>query len=170
MLYCAMISVAVMGVAVPVFAVLSDRIGRRKVCLAATVAAMVWAFPLFWLLNTGRPPLMALTFSVGMIIFEMLFGPMGAFLPELFGTCLRYSGAAVSYNLGGVIGGGLGPTIASQLLILTGASWSISLYMLLMAAVGFVSVFFLSETYLTDLSEMRDEEQRLLDERGIVAE
>lgn len=128
---------------------------------------MAWAFPLFWLLNTGNPILIALAFSVGMIIFAMLFGPMGAFLPELYGTRLRYSGAAVSYNLGGVIGGGLGPTIASQLLILTGVSWSISLYMLLMAMIGFVSVFFLSETYLSDLSEMRGEERRLLADEGI---
>ncbi len=128
---------------------------------------MAWAFPLFWLLNTGNPILIALAFSVGMIIFAMLFGPMGAFLPELYGTRLRYSGAAVSYNLGGVIGGGLGPTIASQLLILTGVSWSISLYMLLMAVIGFVSVFFLSETYLSDLSEMRGEERRLLADEGI---
>jgi metabolite-proton symporter len=167
MLYCAMISVAIMGVAVPVFAMLSDRVGRRKVCLAATVAAMVWAFPLFWLLDTGNPVLIALAFSVGMVVFAMLFGPMGAFLPELFGTRLRYSGAAVSYNLGGVIGGGLGPLIASQLLILTGVSWSISLYMLLMAVIGFISVLFLSETYLSDLSEMRGEERRLLAEDGV---
>ncbi len=103
-----------------------------------------------------------------MIIFAMLFGPMGAYLPELFGTRLRYSGAAVSYNLGGVIGGGLGPIIASQRLILTGVSWSISLYMLLMSIIGFVSVFFLSETHLSDISEMRSEERRLLSEDGII--
>ncbi len=119
MLYCAMIAVAVMGLAIPVFAILSDRIGRRRLCLAATVLAAAWAFPLFWLLDTGNPVLISLSFTVGMVIFAMLFGPMGAYLPELFGTRLRYSGAAVSYNLGGVIGG-LGPTIASQLLVLTG--------------------------------------------------
>ncbi len=168
MLYCAMIAVFVMGLAIPVFAVLSDRIGRRKLSLTATVLAAVWAFPLFWLLDTGNPVLISLSFTVGMIIFAMLFGPMGAYLPELFGTRLRYSGAAVSYNLGGVIGGGLGPIIASQLLILTGVSWSISLYMLLMSIIGFVSVFFLSETHLSDISEMRSEEKRLLSEDGIV--
>lgn len=167
MLYCAMISVAVMGLAVPVFAVLSDRVGRRRLCLAATVLAAGWAFPLFWLLDTGNPVLISLSFAVSMTIFAMLFGPMGAYLPELFGTRLRYSGAAVSYNLGGVIGGGLGPTIASQLLILTGVSWSISLYMLLMSMVGFVSVWFLSETYLSDISEMRSEERRLLTDEGV---
>ncbi|MEJ7631866.1 MAG: MFS transporter [Rubrobacteraceae bacterium] len=170
MLYCVMIAVAVMGLSVPVFAVLSDRVGRRRLCLLAAALAAVWAFPLFWLLDTGNPVFITLSFTVGMVIFAMLFGPMGAYLPELFGTRLRYSGAAVSYNLGGVIGGGLGPTIASQLLILTGVSWSISLYILLMALVGFASIFFLSEMHLSDISEMRSEERRLLSEDGIATE
>jgi MFS family permease len=99
-----------------------------------------------------------------MIIFAMLYGPMGAFLPELYGTRLRYSGAAVSYNLGGVLGGALAPIIATQLLASTGASWAISVYILAMAVVTFVSVFLLSETYLTDLSELRSEEGQLIAE------
>jgi MFS family permease len=81
-----------------------------------------------------------------MIAFAMLYGPMGAFLPELYGTRLRYSGASVSYNRGGVLGGALAPIIATQLLASTGESWSISLYMAAMAAVSFVCVFLLSET------------------------
>src|SRR5918999_5639212 len=133
LLYCTLIAVALMGVAVPIFAWLSDKVGRRRLCLAATALAALWAFPLFWLLNTANPVLIALSFSVGMVIFAMLYGPMGAFLPELYGTRLRYSGAAVSYNLGGVLGGALAPIIASQLLAMTGASWSISLYVLAMA-------------------------------------
>jgi MFS family permease len=165
LLYCTLIAVALMGVAVPIFASLSDRVGRRRLCLAAAALAALWAFPLFWLLNTGNPVLIALSFSVGMVVFAMLYGPMGAFLPELYGTRLRYSGAAVSYNLGGVLGGALAPIIATQLLVSTGASWSISLYILAMAVVTFVSVFLLSETYLTDLSELRSEERELIAER-----
>lgn len=164
LLYCTMIAVALMGLAVPVFASLSDRVGRRSLCLGAAALAGLWAFPLFWLFDTGNPVLIAVSFSVGMIFFAMLYGPMGAFLPELYGTRLRYSGAAVSYNLGGVFGGALAPLIAAQLLASTGGSWSISLYVLAMAAVTFACVFFLSETHLTDLSEIRSEERRLLSE------
>jgi hypothetical protein len=48
-----------------------------------TVAALagLWAFPLFWLIDTGNPLLIALSFSVGIVIFAVLYGPMGAFLP-----------------------------------------------------------------------------------------
>lgn len=166
MLYCTMISIALMGIAVPIFASLSDRVGRRRLCMGAAALAVVWAFPLFWLLETRNPVLITLSFSVAMLIFAMLYGPMGAFLPELYGTRLRYSGASLSYNLGGVLGGALAPIIATQLLASTGASWSVSLYMMAMATVSLVCVFLLSETYLTDLAEIRSEERQVIPETG----
>jgi MFS transporter, MHS family, shikimate and dehydroshikimate transport protein len=95
-----------------------------------------------------------------MIIFAMLYGPMGPIPPELYGTRLRHIGAALSYNLGGVFA----LLIAGQLLASTGSSGSISLYVLAMAVVSFVCISLLSETYLTDLSEIRAEERRLVAE------
>jgi hypothetical protein len=130
----------------------------------AAALAGLWAFPLFWLIDTGDPFLIALSFSVGMVFFAMLYGPMGAFLSELYGTRLRYSGAAVSYNLGGVFGGAFAPLIAGQLLASTDGSWSISLYVLAMAIVSFVCIWLLSETHLTDLGAIRSEERRLIAE------
>jgi hypothetical protein len=53
MLYCAVIPVAVMGIAVPIFAAPSDRTGRRRPCLLAAALSAPWAFPLFWLFDTG---------------------------------------------------------------------------------------------------------------------
>jgi hypothetical protein len=95
-----------------------------------------------------------------MIIFAMLYGPVGPFLPELYGTRLRHIGAAVSYNLGGIFA----LLIVGQLLASTGSSWSISLYVLAMAVVSFVCISLLSETCLTYLSEIRAEERRLVAE------
>src|SRR5919202_3496279 len=163
-LYCTMIAVGLMGVGVPIFAVLSDKMGRRRLCLGAAVLAGMLGLSLFLVFQTGGAVPIAPGFFVGMIIFSLLYGPMGAFLPELYGTRLRYSGAAVSYNLGGVLGGALAPIIATQLLASTGASWAISVYILAMAVVTFVSVFLLSETHLTDLSELRCEERELIAE------
>ena len=67
----------------------------------------------------------------------------------------------MSYSLGGVFGGANAPLIAGQSLTSTGSSWSISLYVLAMAAVSFVCISLLSETHLTDLAEIRSEERRL---------
>jgi len=168
LLYATLISVTIMGLAVPVFATLSDGLGRRNLCMAGALLALLWAFQMFWLFDTGNPALSTIAFSVGMLAFAVLYGPMGAYLPELFGTRLRYSGASVSYNLGGVLGGAFAPIIASSLLIVAGGSWAISLYIALMALVSLLCLFFLSETHLTDISGMREEERDLLAERGVV--
>ena len=81
-----------MGLAVPVFATLSDRLGRRNLCMADALLALLWAFPMFWLFDTGNPALITVAFAVGMLAFAILYGPMGAYLHEPFGTRLRYSG------------------------------------------------------------------------------
>ena len=170
LLYATLISVSIMGLAVPVFATLSDRLGRRNLCMAGALLALLWAFPMFWLVDTGEPVLITVAFSVGMLAFAVLYGPMGAYLPELFGTRLRYSGASVSYNLGGVLGGAFAPILASSLLIVAGGSWAISLYIALMALISLLCVYALSETHLTDISGMREEERDLLAEDGVVPE
>jgi MFS family permease len=94
----------------------------------------------------------------------------GAFFPEFSdtaGTLAAFATFAVAFfarPVGGVFGGAFAPLIAGQLLASSGGSWSISLYVLAMAAVSFVCISLLSETYLTNLSEIRTEERRLVAE------
>jgi metabolite-proton symporter len=152
LLVCAMIAAAVMGLATPVLAVYSDRVGRRRVCLGSAVLAVVWAFPMFALLDTGNPVLVGIAMSVGLIAFAAIFAPMGAFLPELFATRYRYSGASVAYNASSIVGGGLSPILATQLVASTGSSVPVSLYLVVIAVLCGVCVLFLRETHTTDLA------------------
>jgi metabolite-proton symporter len=152
LLICAMIAAAVMGIATPILAVYSDRVGRRRVCLGAAALAILWAFPLFALINTGQPVLIAIGMSVGMIAFAALFAPMGAFLPELFATRYRYTGSSVAYNASSIVGGGLSPILATQLIAWTGSSLPISAYVAVIALICGVCVWFLRETYDADLT------------------
>ncbi len=138
--------------------------------MAGALLALLWAFPMFWLIDTGEPVLVTVAFSVGMLAFAVLYGPMGAYLPELFGTRLRYSGASVSYNLGGVLGGVFAPILASCLLIVAGGSWAISLYIALMAGLSLACLYSLSETHLSDISGLREEERAVLAGDGAVSE
>ena len=164
MLYCVMISVVFMGIGILFFATISDRVGRRNLALFSSGFLGLWAFPMFWLVDTGNPVLIAVAFSVGMFAWSSAYGPMGAFFSELFGTRVRYSGSSLSYALAGVLGAALAPVIAVRLLTATGASWSVSLYLFVVALVSFVSILLLSETYRTDLSATRAEERELITE------
>jgi MFS family permease len=93
--------------AIPLIALLSDRVGRRPVCLAGAVAAIGWAYPLFALIRTRSPLWITVSFIGGVVIATLIFTPMGAYLPELFETRLLYSGVAVSSNVAAMLGGGL---------------------------------------------------------------
>ena len=155
-LYITMTAVIFMGLTIPLSAAVSDRVGRRNLCLAAAALFGLWVFPMFWLVDTGSPTLIVLSFAVLMVIYGIMFGPVAAFFSELFETRVRYSGISLGYNLGGIVGGAFTPIIATELFASTGASWSISLYVVVLAAISFFSVFLLSETYSKDLSKVED--------------
>ena len=144
---------AVQIVSVLAFSALSDRVGRRPVMLAGAAFLALYAFPLFWLVNTGSAALIFLALAIGFLGSAAIFGPMAAFIAESFDTKVRYSGASLGYQMGAVLGGGLSPFVATALLAWSGgASWSVSVYLVLGALMSLVSVYLLAETYRSELS------------------
>ena len=139
-------------IGVPLFAALSDRIGRRPVYLAGALLLGLNAFLLFPLVNTGSPGLLLLAFALGMGTHAIMFGPMGALLSELFGTRTRYTGASVGYQVASVIGGGLAPLIAGSLLAAAGGAPNAIYISVFMAATCAVTAVAARETYRSDLT------------------
>ncbi|MFJ9850797.1 MFS transporter [Streptomyces sp. NPDC101150] len=121
----------------------SDGAGRRKLVLIGCALAAVW--PLFPLLDTEQPVLIALGIGGALFCMGVVYGPMGAYLPELFGATVRYSGASLAYNLGGVLGGAVAPLVATRLQSAFGSS-SVGWYVSAMAVVSLVCVLALPET------------------------
>ena len=102
--------------AIPFFAWLSDRYGRRPVMLAGAVISIALVFPMFALLNSGSYWLVALAFLLGNpIIQASMYGPIGAFLAEKFETQDRYTGVSVTFQLGSLLGAGTAPLMATWL-------------------------------------------------------
>jgi metabolite-proton symporter len=116
--------------------ILSDRFGRKKVIAASCIFAVPWSLVLFPLLNTGTVLAFGIGLTVTLVIFAIAYGPAGALLPELFETKYRYTGAGMGYNLAGVLGGGIVPLVAAQLITSTGG-WGIGV---LLAAIGVFSI------------------------------
>ena len=128
------------GVVVVVFnalsAVLSDTFGRRRVIMAALAVGVPWSFVVLPLIDTGNAALFAVAMSGTYAVAASSYGPMAAFIPEIFGTRYRYSGAGVSLNLAGLVGGAVPTIIAAPLL----ATWGVPAIGVMLAAVVLVSL------------------------------
>jgi MHS family shikimate/dehydroshikimate transporter-like MFS transporter len=138
---------------IPAFAALSDRLGRRPVYLAGALFLGLFAFPFFWLVDSGVPVLIWLALILGLTAVAAMYGPQAAFFAELFGTNVRYSGASLGSQLAAPLAGGLAPLIATALLGWSGGQpWPVALYMIGMVLITFCSVFVAQETVQRDLS------------------
>jgi MHS family shikimate/dehydroshikimate transporter-like MFS transporter len=152
MLTAVLISAVVEGIAIVAMSALSDRVGRRPVFMSGAVLLGLWAFPLFWLVNTGSVPLIIVSLCIAQFFLGMMYGPQAALFSEMFSARVRYSGASIGYQGASVFAGGLAPIIMVWLLESTGTSLSVSFYMFLMSAITFFSVYLVTETYEDEMT------------------
>ncbi|MFG3014535.1 MFS transporter [Streptomyces cinerochromogenes] len=147
MLLCVMGAVVVQGALTPLVALLGDRYGRRPMCLTGCAACVLWMLPMVALLATGEPLLMFLAILGALLAFVIMFAVIAAYLPELYEPRVRCTGAAVGYNLGGVLGGALTPIVATALAERGGrVPWGVGVYLTGIALVSLVCFALLPET------------------------
>lgn len=137
----------------PFFGWLSDKVGRRPIYIFGALVSIVCALVVFRLLDTRDPLIITATIAVIMsLTHASMFGPQGAFMPELFGTRVRYSGASLGCQVAAAISGGFSPIVASSLLAWTGATWPISLFMIALAVISLVATLAATETRDLDIA------------------
>ncbi|HWV49721.1 MAG TPA: MFS transporter [Microbacterium sp.] len=131
---------------------IADAIGRRKLLLWTTGAIIVFGllFNTFLLPQTDPKFTGALTQAFlifGFVLMGTTFGPMGALLPELFPTNVRYSGSAIAYNVSSILGAAVAPFIAVALWALVdGQPWLVGVYLSSMGVLTFIALIFTPET------------------------
>ncbi len=139
------LAVLFMAAATPLSAWAGDRFGRRPVLLAAGSAAFLSGFALAPMLESGSPLIITAFLSLELFLMGATFAPMGALLPELFPSELRYTGAGTAYNLGGILGASFAPYIAQRLVTEGGLAW-VGGYVSLAAAISLLAVWMIRET------------------------
>lgn len=133
--------------------VLADKVGRKKVLMTASVALVVFSlvFPYF-LEGQHNMVGMLLFLGLGFVVMGTLYGPVGAVLPELFPTKVRYSGAGITYNLAAVVGAAVAPTITTWLIATFGLHYA-GMYMFVLAVVSVVAWVLTPETKNVDYTK-----------------
>ena len=144
-LWMLMVAVIGFGITIPVAGILADRFGRRRTMITITLLIIAFAFLFPMMLGSGSPWLVMLFLIAGLSIMGLTFGPMGALLPELFPTEVRYTGASFSYNLSSILGASVAPYIATWLNSHYGLS-AVGLYLAAMAVLTLLALVASKET------------------------
>ncbi|MBW3088573.1 MHS family MFS transporter [Bifidobacterium sp. 82T24] len=152
-----MIAICVFAAFIVISCVNADKFGRKRVIVTSSVLLVVFAALFPFLLNgqiVGQRNFFAnmVFLCVGFALMGTAFGPIGAFLPELFDANVRYSGSGIGYNLAAIVGAAFVPTIATWLSSHFGVH-SVGLYLGVMAVCCLVAVLSCHETKNVDFTK-----------------
>jgi metabolite-proton symporter len=110
-----MIGVLFFAVTIPLTALAADRVGRWPILIASSVAAIVFGLTFAPLFSSSDALTVTVFLSLGLALMGCTYGALGSALAELFPTAVRYTGASLTFNLAGILGGSLAPYIATDL-------------------------------------------------------
>lgn len=136
-----------------VFGSLSDKIGRKKIMMFGCLIAALTYYPIYRGMHhfaTGpqlNTVMLTLLVFVQVLYVTMVYGPIAAYLVELFPTRIRYTSMSLPYHFGNGWFGGLTPFIATYILTATGNIYAGLTYPIAVAMMTFIiGSLYLKET------------------------
>ena len=152
-----MIAVCVFAAFIVISCVNADKFGRKRVIIISSCCLIAFALLFPFLLDpavVGQRNFATnlLFLCIGFALMGTAFGPIGAFLPELFDANVRYSGSAIGYNRAAIVGAAFVPTIATWLSHHWGVH-SVGLYLGVMALCCLIAVLSCKETKNVDFTK-----------------
>lgn len=145
-LLCVLVTSVVMPFVIMWAGSVSDRVGRRPMILIGAGVLIVWAFPFFWLADTTNLWLLGIAMVVSSCGQAFTYGPLAAFMAELFAPRIRYSGASMAYQLAAVAISGIAPLIMTAIIAKTQSTVGVSVYLAAMGVITLLCAYFLTET------------------------
>ena len=152
-----MIAVCVFAAFIVISCVNADKFGRKRVIIISSCCLIAFALLFPFLLDpavVGQRNFATnlLFLCIGFALMGTAFGPIGAFLPELFDANVRYSGSGIGYNLAAIVGAAFVPTVATWLSHHWGVH-SVGLYLGVMALCCLIAVLSCKETKNVDFTK-----------------
>lgn len=122
-----------------------DIVGRRIWLIWTTFSVAIFGLALPYFLDNGTTTSLFWFLMIGMGLIGMGYGPLASFLPELFPTHARYSGASLTYNISGLFGASVAAIIALPLNANYGLK-GVGIYLTLNAVLSLTGLWFITET------------------------
>jgi MFS family permease len=133
-------AIVFMAVGIVASGSLADRYDPRRVLMGGCIGTVLLGFLLAPMLDSASLAIVFLFLALALLMMGFVYGPLGAFLPALFPARVRYTGATVAFNIGGIFGGALAPILAQALAERGGLSY-VGLYLGAAAAISFVALW-----------------------------
>lgn len=126
--------------------ILSDKLGRIRTFQIGYLWILLWAVPMFLLIDTASILWFGVAVFVLTIGLGLSYGPQSALYAEMFPVNVRYSGVSIGYAIGAILGGAFAPLIAELLLTETGTTVAVGIYIAVLAAISLAAVSVVKET------------------------
>jgi MFS family permease len=110
-----MIGVLFFALTIPFSAVMADKYSNRRMLMSAAVLVMIFGLVFQPLFAAGSTLSVLVFLCLGLGLMGLTYGPIGTSLSSLFPTAVRYTGASLTFNLAGILGGSFAPYIAKYL-------------------------------------------------------
>jgi MFS family permease len=127
------------------FGALSDRIGRKKIIMTGCLIAAISYIPIYYAMSHfamdpqhPNSVMLSLLVFIQVIFVTMVYGPIAAFLVELFPTKIRYTSMSLPYHIGNGVFGGLVPLIGTAIVVKTGNQYGGLIYPISIALLTFI--------------------------------
>lgn len=146
------VNLLLMLIAFPLSALLSDRVGRKKVLMTVALILLVGIYPLFEALEPGNFWQIAILQASLAFLVGCYIGPVPAMLVEMFPTSVRYTGLAIPYNLTAALFGGTTPMVCVWLIDRTGDISSVAFYVMACAVASLIALSIYRDRYREELA------------------
>jgi MFS family permease len=128
-----------MAVGITAAGTLADRFDPRRVLMGGCVGTIGAGFLLAPMMGSGSLFVIFLFLAIALLLMGFVYGPLGAWLPGLFPARVRYTGASMAFNVGGILGGALAPVLAQALAERGGLPW-VGVYLGVAALISLVAL------------------------------
>ncbi|WP_442903467.1 MFS transporter [Gilliamella sp. wkB112] len=145
------IAIVFMAVATPISAWLSDKYGRKPVLIMGLLLVAISGMVMTQFMASDCELLVLTYLCLELFLMGIVFAPMGAFLPEIFPTNVRYTGSSAAYSIGGILGASIAPIIANYLVSQGSLAW-VGYYVSVASLVSVIATMLIKETKNNDFS------------------
>ena len=145
-----MVATLCFGLCIPLSAMMAEKFGRKRTSIAICILTIIFGlfFSTFFVAQNAVSVLIFLCLGLG--IMGLTYGPLGTILSEIFPVSVRYTGSALAYNFGSILGASFAPLIATKLAETYGL-YAVGYYLCIAAAVSLFAFVCIRETKDDDI-------------------